>query len=103
MASYTAFCSHGHLFNHSGNQEIYPKMKKQIFVIRNNISKNKRNRNKNVPVIEIREGKSSIQCNELTIVDDDNNEVAKIVYQPNDPLPGGSVVWIETEYDVDVK
>jgi len=38
---------------------------------------------------------------EAIIRDPDGVEVARIVYRPNDPLPCGAKVWIETENTVE--
>lgn len=38
---------------------------------------------------------------EVIIRDDAGKEVARVVYRPNDPLPCGAKVWIESESDVE--
>lgn len=36
---------------------------------------------------------------EVSIVDKRGDEVARLIYRPNDPLKCGAKLWIETKYD----
>ena len=38
--------------------------------------------------------------NHAAIVDADGKALAKVIYSPNNPLPCGAKVWIETELEV---
>ena len=40
---------------------------------------------------------------EAVIYGDDGYEVARVVYRPDDPLPCGAQVWIETDKEVVVE
>lgn len=46
--------------------------------------------------------KSNTPAAEAVIVDKLGNEVARVVYRPDNPLPCGARVWIETEQEVRV-
>lgn len=42
-------------------------------------------------------------ASEVDILDKDGNIVASVVYRPDDPLPCGAKVWIETNNEVILK
>lgn len=39
-------------------------------------------------------------CHEAVIVDDEGNEVARVVYRPHKPLSCGARCWVETKLRV---
>lgn len=57
------------------------------------------------PPLSIRKTRSAkaTYCHELAIVDKDGTVVARVVYEPDHPLSCGAQIWIETDYDVEVK
>lgn len=83
-------------------------MLKRIHVNQHNIKGNAKNGTNN-PVLSVKGYKPGNKthsendyCHEVSILDKDGNEVARVVYQPNDPLPCGAKVWIETECEVEL-
>lgn len=54
------------------------------------------------PVLTVKTYKSNDYAHEAIVRDKDGNEVARVVYRPNDPLSCGARVWIETENAVEM-
>lgn len=50
----------------------------------------------NNPPLTIKTYKENIRANEAVLYDDEGQEVARVVYRPDDPLSCGAHVWIET-------
>ena len=48
------------------------------------------------PVLTCKTYKSNTYAHTAIIRDDDDKEVARIIYSPDKPLPCGAKVWIET-------
>jgi hypothetical protein len=74
-------------------------MIKRIHVDQHAIRRNKRE-GTNLPPISVKTYKSNDKANEVRIIDDNGNEVAKIIYSPSKPLSCGARVWIETNSEV---
>tara|TARA_R100000742_G_C4272124_1_gene91215 strand:- start:1228 stop:1458 length:231 start_codon:yes stop_codon:yes gene_type:complete len=52
------------------------------------------------PVITVKDYKQNRRVNHAAIVDADGKTLVKVIYSPNNPLPCGAKVWIETELEV---
>ena len=55
------------------------------------------------PVLTVKDYKSNRYATNAIIRDASGNEVARVVYSPNQPLSCGARVWIETELEVETK
>jgi hypothetical protein len=77
-------------------------MKTIIHVNQHNIKSNSKSDNKK-PVLTCKTYKSNTYANEAVIFDNENKEVARIVYSPDKPLNCGAKVWIETNLKVEFK
>ena len=69
-------------------------MKTVIHVNQHKIKSNKKH-NECEPVITAKTYKANNKCNEVVI-----EGPSKIVYRPDDPLPCGAKVWLETQSEV---
>ncbi len=81
--------------------------KKYIHVSPHVINSNKRVKQGETPYPCItvrydRAGESFDLAFGIIIKDKDGNEVARIVYDPSNPIPPGHTCWIETDGDVQV-
>ena len=76
-------------------------MKKIIHVNQHVIKSNFKN-NENNPVLTCKTYKDNNYANEVLIFDKFGEEVAKIVYRPNNPLSCGAKVWIETQNEIKI-
>ena len=74
-------------------------MKTIIHVNQHKIKSNSKN-NTLDPVLTCKTYKSNTYANEAVIYDDNDNEVARVVYRPDNPLSCGAKVWIETNNKV---
>ena len=74
-------------------------MKTIIHVNQHKIKSNSKN-NTQEPVLTCKTYKSNNYAHEAIIYDDNGNEVARVIYKPNDPLSCGAKVWIETKNEV---
>ena len=74
-------------------------MKTIIHVNQHKIKNNSKN-NIEEPVLTCKTYKSNTYAHEAIICDDTGNEVARVVYKPNEPLSCGAKVWIETKNEV---
>lgn len=72
-------------------------MKKRIHVNQHNIKHNRKHGD-NLPVLTIKTYKSNDYAHEVEI-----QGPCKVVYRPDNPLPCGAHVWIETEEEVEWK
>lgn len=70
--------------------------------VNSNTIRSNRKQNINNPPLSIRKTRSAkaIYCSEVNIHDAEGNIVARVVYEPGNPLSCGAQVWIETDYDV---
>lgn len=75
-------------------------MKTIIHVNQHVIRANKSNEENN-PVLTVKTYKSNDYAHEAIIRDKNGEEVARVVYRPDNPLSCGAHVWIETENDVE--
>ena len=71
-------------------------MKKRIHINQHVIKSNAKSGSRE-PVITVKTYKSNTRCNAVEILDEDSNVVARVVYQPDKPLPCGARVWVETD------
>jgi len=74
----------------------------RIHVNQHSIRHNQYNNDKR-PVITVKDYKNNRKTNEAIILDEQGNEVARVVYRPNKPLSCGARVWVETKFEVKVK
>lgn len=74
-------------------------MKTIIHVNQHQIKSNAKNKTQD-PVLTCKTYKSNDYAHEALILDDNGNEVARVVYRPDNPLSCGAKVWIETNHIV---
>ena len=77
-------------------------MKTRIHVNQHNIKANNRLLKSETlkPVITVKDYKQNRKGQTARVMDANGNEVARVVYRPNEPLPCGAHCWIETELNV---
>ncbi|HLP88425.1 MAG TPA: hypothetical protein VK184_07525 [Nostocaceae cyanobacterium] len=76
----------------------------RIHVNQHNIRANANPENKTkLPVITVKLLSENIYANKVEILDDNGNVIAIVVYRPNNPLPCGAKVWIETHSKIKVR
>lgn len=68
----------------------------KIHVNQHHIRANKKNGG-DLPVLTVKTYKTNIKCNEVHI-----QGPSRVVYSPDNPLPCGARVWVETEAEVEV-
>jgi len=78
------------------------KIKKIIHINQHKIKSNRKT-GKCEPVITCKTYKENRYGHEVSILDDNGKEIATIRYRPNNPLPCGAHIWLETTSDVEVK
>tara|TARA_Y100000004_G_C8659345_1_gene304501 strand:+ start:168 stop:428 length:261 start_codon:yes stop_codon:yes gene_type:complete len=76
-------------------------MKTVIHVNQHSIRRNQKNATFD-PVLTVKDYQKNRYCHEAIILDDDGNELAKVVYSPENPLSCGARCWIETQNKVEV-
>ena len=76
-------------------------MKTIIHVNQHKIKSNRKH-GKEDAVLTVKTYKDNRYTNSAVIVDDDGNELARIVYRPHKPLSCGAHCWIETQHAVEV-
>jgi len=74
-------------------------MKTIIHVNQHNIRRNA-TKGTTDPVLTVKTYKSNTYADTAEILDAEGNVVARVVYQPDDPLSCGARVWIETQLEV---
>lgn len=74
-----------------------------VHVNSNTIKANRKHGTHTAP-LSIRKTRSAkaTYCHELMILDKDGTVVARVVYEPENPLSCGAQIWIETNYDVEI-
>lgn len=78
-------------------------MKKRIHINKHQIKHNAMNPDDPpTPVITVKTYKSNDYGHQAVILDDNGNEVARVVYSPDKPLSCGARVWIETNNAVEI-
>lgn len=77
-------------------------MKTIIHVNQHKIRSNRKNRECE-PVLTVKTYKSNTYGHSAIIRDTSGQEVARVVYRPEKPLPCGAHVWIETKHEVEVR
>ena len=79
-------------------------MKTRIHVNQHHVRHNKKYPNDTqLPPLTVKDYKQNRKCHLASIQTADGVEVARVVSQPEKPLPCGATVWIETELEVIVK
>ena len=68
----------------------------KIHVNQHNVRANKKN-GSDLPVLTVKTYKTNIKCNVVHI-----QGPSRVVYSPDNPLPCGARVWVETEAEVEV-
>ena len=74
-------------------------MKTIIHVNQHNIRRNA-TKGTTDPVLTVKTYKSNTYADTAEILDAEGNVVARVVYQPDDPLSCGARVWIEAQLEV---
>lgn len=74
---------------------------KRIHVNQQEIRRNKKY-NENSPVLSCKTSKSNDYGHLILILDENDKEIAKIVYSPDKPLSCGARCWIETRKKIEV-
>lgn len=72
-------------------------MSKKIIHVNQHVIKHNLKYNANLPPCRIQDKGKSRYCREVVI-----EGPSRMVYHPNDPLPCGARLWIETESNVDI-
>jgi len=75
---------------------------KTIIHVNQHVIKANQKTGSNEPVLTIKTYKSNTYAHTANILDSSGNVVAKVVYSPDNPLPCGAKVWIETENVVEL-
>lgn len=75
-----------------------------IIHVNSNTIKSNRKHHKVDPPLSVRRSRSAkaVYCDEVLIHDADGQVVAKVVYQPENPLSCGAQVWIDTIHPVTI-
>ena len=55
-----------------------------------------------LPVITVKDYKQNRKANHAAVVDSEGRPLVKVIYSPDNPLPCGAKVWIETDLEVTV-
>jgi len=74
-------------------------MRKRIHVNQHNIRHNAKSDDKK-PVFSVKTSRENTYGDDVRIVDEHGNCVARFVYSPEKPLSCGAKVWVETELHV---
>ena len=73
-------------------------MKTKIHINQHHIKANAKG--SNLPVITVKDYKQNRKANHAAVVDSEGKPLVKVIYSPDNPLPCGAKVWIETELEV---
>lgn len=73
---------------------------KTIIHVNQHVIKSNRKHSQTMPVLTCKTYKTTRYAHEAIIVDQNGNELARVVYRPDAPLSCGAHVWIETNNDV---
>ena len=74
-------------------------MKTIIHVNQNKVKSNQKKVSPE-PVLTVKTYKDNRYAHQAVIVDEEGNEIARVVYRPHDPRPCGAHCWIETKHQV---
>ena len=77
----------------------WDKMKTIIHVNQHKVKANQKNGGTD-PVLTVKDYKENRYAHQAVIVDKEGNEIARVVYRPDDPLSCGARCWIETQHQV---
>ena len=73
-------------------------MKTKIHINQHHIKANAKG--SNLPVITVKDYKQNRKANHAAVVDSEGKPLVKVIYSPDNPLPCGAKVWVETELEV---
>tara|TARA_R100001369_G_C3232968_1_gene152495 strand:+ start:106 stop:345 length:240 start_codon:yes stop_codon:yes gene_type:complete len=73
-------------------------MKTRIHINQHHIKANAKG--SDLPVITVKDYKRNRKTNSAQIVDSKGFVVARVMYRPDNPLPCGAKVWIETDLEI---
>lgn len=86
-------------FDKPGERVVAAGKIKRIHVNQHNIRANKKDGG-NRPCVTAKLSGENIRCQTLAIVDEEGNDIARVVYSPDKPLSCGARVWVETKYGI---
>ena len=75
---------------------------KQIAHVNQHVIKSNHKTGERKPVLTVKTYKSNDYAHEVVIYDKQGNEVARVVYRPDNPLPCGAKVWLEVLGEIDL-
>tara|TARA_R110002167_G_scaffold62674_5_gene176978 strand:+ start:622 stop:852 length:231 start_codon:yes stop_codon:yes gene_type:complete len=75
-------------------------MKTKIHINQHHIKANAKG--SDLPVITVKDYKQNRKANHAAVVDSEGRPLVKVIYSPDNPLPCGAKVWIETDLEVTV-
>ena len=75
---------------------------KTIVHVNQHVIKRNRRQGTSEPCLTVKDYKTNRYAHEAIIQDSEGNEVARVVYRPDRPLPCGAHCWIETRLTVAV-
>lgn len=70
--------------------------------VNQNVIKRNQKRGEREPPLTVKTYKENVKTDYVCIVDDHGKVVAQVVYRPDNPLPCGARVWIETKLQISV-
>ncbi len=73
-------------------------MKTKIHINQHHIKANAKG--SDLPVITVKDYKQNRKANHAAVVDSAGKPLVKVIYSPDNPLPCGAKVWVETELEV---
>lgn len=73
-------------------------MKTKIHINQHHIKANAKG--SDLPVITVKDYKQNRKANHAVVVDSEGRPLVKVIYSPDNPLPCGAKVWVETELEV---
>ena len=79
-------------------------MKTRIHVNQHHVRHNKKfPDDKQLPPLTVKDYKQNRKCHAASIQTAEGVEVARLVSNPDKPLPCGATVWLETQLEVTIK
>jgi len=76
---------------------------KTLIHVNQHVIKSNRKTGENKPVLTVKTYKSNDYAHDVEILDAEGNVVARVIYQPDNPLSCGAHVWIETQNEVRIR
>ena len=78
-------------------------MSRKILHVNRNVLQSNAKHGANEPPIRLQEGSQVSYAHEIDMVDENGRVVLSFIYRPNDPLPCGGKLWIETDLECRLK